>query len=115
MNENQVVNFQPESVATFTGINIIPSLVLLTLPEKVIFRKKNKHIDYDERDKLIHRRALIIGLISFVGSMFILVMAIFYVKLLRDDFSPYFLPIILLIGWAIHIITASTVTLIKYR
>ncbi len=94
---------------------IIIAIVLIAMSEKVIFRKTTKQVDYDERDKLIHRRALIIGLIAFSASMFIMVMAVFYMKLLQGDFPTYILPLILLIGWAVGIITSSTATLIKYR
>jgi len=94
---------------------IIIALVLIAMSEKVIFRKTTKQVDYDERDKQIHRSALIWGGMAFMTSMFIMVMAVFYVKLLRHDFPTHILPLTLLVGVAVATITASTVTLIKYR
>jgi len=94
---------------------IVPALVLLAISENVIFRKTAKQVDYDERDKQIHRKALISGGISFIISIVIMVMAVFYIKLLRHDFSPFILPIILLAGVAVYVITISTVTLLRYR
>ncbi len=94
---------------------IIIALVLIGVSEKLIFRKTMKQVDYDERDKQIHRSALIGGGIAFMASMFIMVMAVFYVKLLRHDFPTFILPLTLHGGGAVATRTARTVRLIKYR
>jgi len=96
------------------GVEIL-ALVLLAMSDGVFFRKAKNQADYDERDKQIHRNAVIIGGYSFAVSICIMLMTVFYVKFLGSDFSPFFLPAIFLIGLAVSIITVSTVTLIKYR
>jgi hypothetical protein len=96
------------------GVAIL-ALVLLTMSELVFFPKAKNQADYDERDKQIHLNALFIGAISFGVSILIMLMTVFYVKFLVTDFSPFLLPAIFLVGVAVHTITASTVTLIKYR
>jgi uncharacterized membrane protein len=47
---------------------IIPWLVLVAI-SKVIFRKKIKRVDFDERDRQIHNNAHYVGLWAFVLSI----------------------------------------------
>jgi hypothetical protein len=46
---------------------IIPSLILIAL-SKLIFRKKSKQLDFDERDRQIHKKSQYVGLWAFIIS-----------------------------------------------
>ena len=93
---------------------IIITLVLIGL-SKTIFRKSDKqHVDLDERDRQIHRRADFYGWAGFglgtVATIWICYLAVGPF----GSFPPLALPIIILVGIAFKIMVESIAALILY-
>lgn len=95
------------------SVVIIISLVLVGMA-KTIFRKSDKEVDFDERDKQIHRRAKLFGWTGFGLGIAATIMVCYLAVGPRGSFPPLVLPIIPLVGTALYIIVASVAALIQY-
>ncbi|MGA2093349.1 MAG: hypothetical protein ABSH16_08095 [Sedimentisphaerales bacterium] len=97
---------------------IIPSLILIAL-SKLIFRKKSKQLDFDERDRQIHKKSQYVGLwafaISTVLAMTVEIMICFFAVGPRGAL-PYPLVLLLTIcaGGGVWIAAESISILIQY-
>jgi len=92
---------------------IIISLVLVAMA-KIIFRKADKGVDFDERDRQIQRRAKLFGWTGFGLGMAATIMVCYIAAGPKGSFPPLVLPIIPLVGAAIYTITESAAALIQY-
>jgi hypothetical protein len=95
------------------SVVIIISLVLVGMA-KTIFRKSDKEVDFDERDKQIHRRPKLFGWTGFGLGMAATIMVCYLAVGPRGSFPPLVLPIIPLVGTVLYIIVASVAALIQY-
>lgn len=95
------------------SVVIIISLVLVAMA-KSIFRKADKVVDFDERDRQIHRRANLFGWTGLGLGMLGATMVCYLAVGPRGSFPPLALPIIPLVGVAIDVSAASISTLIQY-
>jgi uncharacterized membrane protein len=97
---------------------IIPWLVLVAV-SKYIFRKKSKRVDFDERDRQIHKKSQYVGLwaflISTVLAMTVEVMICFFAV---GPGGTLRYPLVLLLticaGGGVWIATESVAILIHY-
>ncbi len=101
----------PPSPLTFV---ILPAFVLVGISAKVIFRKKPQRLDFDERDKQIHRNSRYAGWIAFASSMTTGVWICYLIVGPKGDLYPLVLPFLIMIGAVIYIIVASIAALIQY-
>jgi hypothetical protein len=92
---------------------IIISLVLIGM-SKTIFRKTDKQVDFDERDRQIHRRANLFGWTSFGLGMAATIMFCYFTVGPLGSFPPLALPVIPLVGVAFKIMVESVAALIQY-
>ena len=92
---------------------IIISLVLVAMA-KTIFRKTDKGVDFDERDRQIRRKAKLFGCMGLALGMWVTIMVGYFAVGPLGSFPPLALPIIPLVGVALDIIVESTTTLIQY-
>jgi len=92
---------------------IVISLVLVGMA-KTIFRKSDKGVDFDERDRQIHRRASLFGWTGLGLGMAATAMICYLAVGPRGSFPPLALPVIPLVGVAICIILESIAALIQY-
>ena len=101
----------PPSPLTFV---ILPAFVLVGISAKVIFRKKPQRIDFDERDKQIHRNSQYAGWIAFASSITAGVLVCYLIVGPKGDLYPLVLPLLVVIGVVIYSIVASIAALIQY-
>ncbi len=92
---------------------IIISFILVGM-SKTIFRKADKGVDFDERDRQIHRRAKLFGWIGLGFGMVATIFVCYIVVGPMGSFPPLALPVIPLVGVAIYMIVASVAALILY-
>jgi len=92
---------------------IIISLVLVAMA-KTIFRKEDKGVDFDERDRQIRRRAKLFGWMGLALGMWATIMVGYFAVGPLGSFPPLALTIIPLVGVALDIIAESVATLIQY-
>jgi hypothetical protein len=92
---------------------IIISLVLVAMA-KTIFRKSDKGVDFDEREKQIQRRAKLFGWTGFGLGMAATILVCYVAVGPMGSFPPLAIPVIPLVGAAIYIITESAAALIQY-
>jgi uncharacterized membrane protein len=97
---------------------IIPSLVLVAI-SKLIFRKRDKQIDFDERDRQIHKKSQYVGLWAFVISTVLAItveiMICFFAVGPRGIFRyPLVLLLIICIGGCVWIAVESIAILVQY-
>jgi hypothetical protein len=97
---------------------IIPSLILIAL-SKLIFRKKSKQLDFDERDRQIHKKSQYVGLWAFVIStvlaMTVEIMICFFAVGPRGALRyPLVLLLTICAGGGIWIAAESISILIQY-
>jgi purine-cytosine permease-like protein len=97
---------------------IIPSLVLVAI-SKFVFRKRDKQVDFDERDRQIHKKSQYVGLWAFflatTVAITVEIMICFFAVEPRGTL-PY--PLVLLlticIGGCVWIAVESIAILIQY-
>jgi len=92
---------------------IIITFVLIGL-SKTIFRKSEKQVDLDERDRQIHRKADLFGWTGFGLGMAATIMFCYIAVGPLGSFPPLALPIIPLVGVAVKIMAESIAALIQY-
>jgi len=92
---------------------IIISLVLVEMA-KTIFRKSDKQVDLDERDRQIHRKAGLFGWTALGIGMFATIMFCYIAVGPLGNFPPLALPVIPLVGLAFKIMAESIAALIQY-
>ena len=92
---------------------IIVTLVLV-VASNIIFRKKPKQVDFDERDRQIRKRAKYAGWIAFALTMLIVTMILYFAVGPEGTFSPLVLPLIPAAGGGICVMAGSVATLIQY-
>ncbi len=95
------------------SVVIIISLVLIGM-SKTIFRKSDKQVDLDERDRQIHRKANLFGWTGFGLGMAATIMFCYFAVGPLGSFPPLALPIIPLVGLAFKIMVESIAALILY-
>jgi hypothetical protein len=97
---------------------IIPSLVFVAI-SKLIFRKRDKQVDFDERDRQIHKKSQYVGLWAFAlattVAITVEIMICFFAVGPRGTL-PY--PLVLLLtvcaGGGVWIAAESIAILIQY-
>jgi purine-cytosine permease-like protein len=113
------VSFRQAAIPpTPLSLVIIPSLVLVAI-SKFIFRKRDEQVDFDERDRQIHKKSQYVGLWAFFLATTIAitveVMICFFVAGPRGA-PPY--PLVLLlticIGGCVWIAVESIAILVQY-
>lgn len=93
---------------------IIPSLVLVAI-SKFIFRKRDKQVDFDERDRQIHKKSHSVGLLAFALAMVAEIMICFFAVGPRGTLLyPLVLLLIICIGGCIWIAADSIAILVQY-
>lgn len=97
---------------------ITPSLVLVAI-SKLIFRKKSKHLDFDERDTQIHKKSQYVGLWAFflatTVAITVEIMICFFVVGPRGTLPyPLVLLLIICIGGCVWIAAESIAILVQY-
>ncbi|MHC4546599.1 MAG: hypothetical protein ACYSYL_19140 [Planctomycetota bacterium] len=92
---------------------IIISFILVGM-SKTIFRKADKGVDFDERDRQIHRRAKLFGWIGLGFGMVATIFVCYIAVGPMGSFPPLALPVIPLVGVAIYMIVGSVAALILY-
>jgi hypothetical protein len=92
---------------------IIISFILVGM-SKTIFRKSDSGVDFDERDRQIHRRAKLFGWIGFGFGMVATIFVCYIAVGPMGSFPPLALPVIPLVGAAIYTIVGSATALILY-
>ncbi len=92
---------------------IIVTLVLV-VASNIIFRKKPKQVDFDERDRQIRKRTKYAGWIAFALTMLIVTMILYFAVGPEGTFSPLVLPLIPAAGGGICVMAGSVATLIQY-
>lgn len=102
------------------GITAAPAgfaiLGLIAFGQLLFLRKKNSaDIVEDERDRSIKIKAALAG---YSNTWFFFVIAVLTVYFTHSEggvISVEYLPLFLWVGWAVHILTTSVITLIQYR
>lgn len=91
-----------------------PLLIIAVLGPALIFRKKKGKVDFDERDAMIDRRAMVV---SFGGTYAFFICAYFFTWLsagLDGPIPAYWLLRTVIGGWVTSILGHSLTTLVCY-
>jgi hypothetical protein len=97
---------------------IIPSLVLVAI-SKFIFQKRNKQVDFDERDRQIHKKSAYVGLWAFflatTAAITVEIMICFVAVGPRGTFHyPLVLLLTVCAGGGVWIAAESIAILVQY-
>jgi hypothetical protein len=113
------MQFKPATTPpTPLSLVIIPSLVLVAI-SKLIFRKKSKQLDFDERDTQIHKKSQYVGLWAFflatTVAITVEIMICFFAAGPRGTFLyPLVLLLTVCAGGGVWIAVESIAILVQY-
>lgn len=96
-----------------TGYSV-PCIILAVLAPPVIFRKKKGQIDFDERDLMIDRRAMVIAFATTYAYFIALCMMTWVVTGLDKPIPAYWLARIVLGGWITSVVAHALTTIVCY-